>query len=388
MSNARVMTVLSCVLGVTSCADTPRHGDAAPEAAVEHRSSREAVTPAIDSMVADGRFKGELWRMNLSERNSQPTHASRLAVDGDLVIVQDQKNEIHALDRSSGVHRWIVQLAGPTTQSIGGTASTATFVSTDELVGVDRVKGARRQARSSQHLDFFPSGRAVTIGTTAFVGRLAPMGVQTINLSSGATGWEYNVSSPLVDLVSFGDGALAQLIGVTEDGLLFALPPRGATDSAWSPPESWFHRVPGTHVVTPLALHGNSLCFGAENGFLYHVDARSGRIVWKMPCGTDMRGNEAVIAGNAIYQYSSGTLYAFAADTGKSLWNAEGALRLITRIGDLCYLDMGNHHVSVRRAANGVEVASFNTTGFDLVPSIQGGGMFIASDGENVFALN
>src|SRR5262245_15196543 len=217
MSNARPLALLACALGVASCADTPRRGDSAPEATVESPSSREALTPAIDSLVADGRFKGELWRMNLSERNSQTTRANRIDVDGDLVFVQDQKNEIHALDRASGVHRWIVQLAGATTQSVGATASTATFVSTDELVGVDRAKGARRQARSSQHLDFFPSGRALTIGTTAFVGRLAPMGVQSINLASGAAGWEYNVSSPLVDLVSFGDGALAQLIGVTED---------------------------------------------------------------------------------------------------------------------------------------------------------------------------
>jgi outer membrane protein assembly factor BamB len=388
MSNARLLAVLACALGVASCADTPRHGDSAPEATVHPPSSRESLTPAIESIVAEGRFKGELWRMNLSERNSQPTRATRIVVDGDVVVVQDQKNEIHALERSSGVHRWVVQLAGPTTQSIGGTASTTTFVSTDELVGVDRVKGARRQTRSSQHLDFFPSGRAVTIGTSAYVGRLAPMGVQSVNLGSGANGWEYDVKSPIVDLVCYGDGALAQLIGVTEDGLLFALPPRAASDSSWSPPESWFHRIPGTHVVTPLALVGTSLCFGSDNGFLYHVDARSGRIVWKMPCGTDMRGNEAGIAGNAIYQYSSGSLYAFAADTGKSLWNVEGARRLITRIGDLCYLDMGEHRVSVRRAANGAEVAGFSVAGFEFVPSIQGGGLFLASDGENLFALN
>jgi outer membrane protein assembly factor BamB len=388
MSTARLLVVLASALGVASCADTPRHGGGSPETTVRPPSSREALTPAIDSLVAEGRFKGEMWRMNLSERNSEPTRANRIAVDGDLVVVQDQQNQIHALDRATGVHRWIVQLAGPTTQSVGGTASTETFVSTDELVGVDRMKGSRRQMRSSQHLSFFPSGRAVTVGTTAFIGRLAPMGLQTLNLNSGAEGWEYQVASPLVDLVAYGDGALAQIIGVTEDGLLFALPPRAAADSAWSPPESWYHRIPGTHVVTPLALFGTSLCFGSENSFLYHVDARSGRILWKVPCGTDMRGNEAVIAGNAIAQYSSGSLHVFASDTGREIWTAEGGRRLVTRIGDLFYVDMGDHRVSVRRAANGAEVSSFSTAGFEFVPSIQGGGLFLASDGENVFALN
>jgi hypothetical protein len=61
---------------------------------------------------------------------------------------------------------------------------------------------------------------------------------------------------------------------------------------------------------------------------------------------------------------------------------------VITRIGDLCYVDMGKGQVSVRRAQNGSEVATFATTSLVHLPTIQGGGVFIASDGENVFALN
>jgi outer membrane protein assembly factor BamB len=189
-------------------------------------------------------------------------------------------------------------------------------------------------------------------------------------------------------MVSVGDGALAQSVGVTEDGLLFALPSRPAVETSWAPSENWYRKLPGTRVVTPLALSGASLCFGTDNGFLYHVDSRSGVIKWKVPCGKELRGHEATIAGNAIFQHSSGTLYAFSTDTGKPLWNVEGARRVITRLGDLVYVDMGDSKVSVRRVQNGAEVATFSTSGLPLVPTIQGGGQFVASDGENVFALN
>jgi outer membrane protein assembly factor BamB len=400
MSTARPLGLLATGLGlvlpgaaagllVMACSSTETKPEAKPETAQPAAvPSREALTPTIDKLIADGRFKGELWRMNLTERNGRPTHAKHLSVDGDLVIAEDQVHEIHALDRASGVHRWMLTLAGPTSQPVGGNLSSTTFISTDELVAVDRKTGSRRQMRSSQHLDFFPSGRAVTVGSTTYVGRLAPMGVQAVNLANGASGWEYATHSPVKDLVSNGDGALSQTIGITEDGLLFALPPRPAVETVWAPTENWYRRLPGTQVVTPLALFGPSLCFGSQNGFLFHVDSRTGQIRWKVPCGTDMRGREATIAGNAIFQHSSGSLYAFSADTGKQLWTVEMGQRLITRIGDLCYVDMGAGKVSVRRAANGTEVASFETTGLVHVPTIQGGGQFIASDGDNVFVLN
>jgi len=377
-------------LFAASCSSTSEKAAPRPETAPAHSAapSREQLTPTIDALLAGGRFHGEQWRMNLSERNGRPTLAMKLSVDGDLVLAEDRTHEIHALDRNSGVHRWMLTLAGPTTGPVGGNPASTTFLSTDELVSVERKSGSRLQMRSSQHLDFFPSGRAVAVGTTVYVGRLAPTGVQSVNLASGATGWEYPTKSPVKDLVSTGDGALSQQIGITEEGLLFALPPRPAVETSWAPTENWYRQLPGTRVVTPLALFGPSLCFGSADGFLFHVDSRSGQVRWKVPCGSDMRDQEATIAGNAIFQRSSGTLYAFAADTGKQLWTVEGAERVITRIGDLCYVDMGGSKISVRRAANGSEVASFATTGLSQVPKIQGGGQFIASDGENIFSLN
>ena len=354
-------------------------------------AARESMTGTIDAMVAAGRFKGEAWRMNLAERCAADVKAVSLHVDGDLLVALDRSHQVHAIDRASGSHRWVVQLPGPVTHAIGGTASSLTFVCTDEVVAVERktgarINGSREAPRASNHLGFFPSGRAVTIGSTAYVGRLAPFGLQAMALGGAFDGWSYATSSAVVDVLALGDGAVAQVIGVTEDGLVAALPPRGASESMWAPGENWYRRLGGTRVVTPLALLGDSLVFGSETGFLYHVDARSGNVRWKVACGNDLRGHEATIAGGAVYQHSDGGVMAFDLATGAAQWTFSGAERAITRISDRVYLDVGGD-VTVVDAKSGQELARLGSQGL-TVPTVQGGGTLIASDGVNVFALD
>ena len=58
---ARLPIALTALLAASCAASTEqRSTSAAP--------SREAMTATIDRMVAAGRFGGELWRLNLSER--------------------------------------------------------------------------------------------------------------------------------------------------------------------------------------------------------------------------------------------------------------------------------------------------------------------------------
>jgi outer membrane protein assembly factor BamB len=351
-------------------------------------SSREEVTGTIESLKAAGRFKGEQWRLNLSERFGSAVHARSVAVDGNLLLVQDAQNRMHAIGRTDGVHAWVIDLPGPVTQTIGGTGSAVTFVCTDDLVTVDRRSGSRIDAGSNKpsvHLGFFPSGRAVAIGNSAYVGRLAPFSLQAVALGGGYHGWSFATKSPILDVVAYGDGAVAQVIGVTEDGILFSLPPRGAHESTWAPEANWVRQLNGARVVTPLVLMGDSLVFGCDNGFLYHVDARVGQVRWKTGCGVNQRGHEATIAGGSVYQHTDGSLMAFDLATGNPLWTIEGAKRVITRVGDRVSVDMGGE-VAVVDAKSGKELARFGKQGLTL-PTIQGGGQLIASDGANLFAL-
>jgi hypothetical protein len=365
-------------------------GDLSGRPAGSLARDREALTAQIDAIVEAGRLKGELWRMNLAERWGGPVQAKSVAVDGDLLLVQDVQDRIHAIARSEGVHRWPLALPGPLTQSIGGTSSSLAFVATDDLVAVERRSGARLNGtkalpRPLEHLGFFPSGRAVAIGATAYVGKLAPFSLQSLDLAGGQDGWAYATSSPVVDVVAFGDGPTAQVIGATEDGLLFSLPPRGATESAWAPGENWYRRLSGTRIVTPLVLVGDSLVFGSHNGFLIHVDARTGAVRSKAGGGLDLRGHEAMVAGGVAYQRTgAGELKAFDLASGAELWTTP-ADRAVTRIGDRVYVQSGAD-VAVLDAKSGKRLAGFSAGGLAL-PTVQGGGMLLASDGTNLFAL-
>jgi outer membrane protein assembly factor BamB len=97
-----------------------------------------------------------------------------------------------------------------------------------------------------------------------------------------------------------------------------------------------------------------------------------------------MRGCEATIAGGAVYQRSDDGLHAFDLESGRELWTTSGS-RVITRVGDRVYVDRGET-VAVLAAGTGAELASFPGFGLSM-PTVQGGGMLIASDGTNLFAI-
>ena len=381
---ARLPIALTALLAAGCAASAePRSTSAA--------SSREAMTATIDRMVAAGRFGGELWRLNLSERFGGEVHASRLTVDGDLLLVEDADHRMHAIDRNAGAHRWFIDLPGPTTQVAGGTPSSVAFVGVDDACAVTRAHGSRmmgtQQApQTTEHLRFFPSGRAVAIGDSLYVGRLAPFSLQSIDMLSGHDGWAYPTASPVMDLAVYGDGAIAQILCITEDGLLFSMAPRSASQSAWSPKENWYRRLPGTRPVTPLALGGEHLVFGTENGFLYDVDARNGVVRWKVPTGMDLHAQEATLSADAAYVHSDGGIAAYALASGNELWTHAGATRVITQIGDRVYAEFANGDIAVLAAASGSLLSSFASDGL-MLPTVHGGGALLASDGTNVFAL-
>lgn len=385
MSLARPAALVLLAL-VAACAAGPDRG--AHSAA--STPSREGMTATIDRLVSAGRFGGERWRLNLSERFGEEIHAARLTIDGDLLLVEDRGHRIHAITRDTGEHRWFIDLPAATTQTPGGTASALTFVCTDDVCAVTRAHGSRMMGSSAapyttEHLAFFPSGRAASIEDTLYVGRLAPFGLQSIDLATGHAGWSYACASPILDSVVLGDGAIAQVISITEDGLLFSMPPRAATESAWSPKENWYRRLAGTRPATPMTLHGDNLLLGSENGFLYNVDARNGGVRWKTGTGRDLHHMEPLVAGDAVYQRADGGVSAYDLASGNPLWSVAGATRVLSRIGDRVYVEMGSE-VAVLAAASGSELTRFASEGL-MLPCVPGGGVLFASDGTNVFAL-
>jgi hypothetical protein len=297
MSLPRPASWLSALLLATACASDPSASDAAMSAG--HGSAREAITAAIEAIVAGGRFDGELWRLNLSERCQGEVVAVGTCVDGDSILVEDGGRQLHSIDRARGVHRFIVALPGRITQTVGGTSDAISAVCTDDIVAVSRKHGARVMPRPSNHLEFFPSGRAVTVGDSAYVGRLAPYSLQALDLSGGRSGWAYPTSGPVIDVLSYGDGTLAQVIGATEDGLVFSLPSRPAVASAWAPPENWHLRLPAARITTPARASSSAPTTASSTISTCAAGRSAGRSAAATTCAAARRRSRAARSTSA-----------------------------------------------------------------------------------------
>lgn len=369
----------SAVLLAAACSSS------APEVAL---AKPESASMQIDQLLATGRFpKGEAWRLDLNHAARRPCADDSLEVHGDLLVVQDQDMQIRALDLQHGVHRWVVDFGMPLTQQVGASQTGLTMVSGDDLVSVNRETGARLIDQSEVHLDFWPSCEAVEAAGSIFVGREAPYGVQSINPKTGRSGWLYSTDSPVIALVAQGEGGGVQVIAMTADGLLFSLAPWRA-DLAASQRANWKIQLRGTRLRSPLAVSANYLYFGAEDQSFYCVDAGGGQVKWKAPCSCMFSDAQPVVAGGDVYCRGDRGLFAFQQQSGQIKWICAEGARLVSRIGNLCYVELPDLMVGVLEAETGKEVARFSIAGLPHVPSVPGGGIFVAGDGAgNLFAL-
>lgn len=120
---------------------------------------------------------------------------------------------------------------------------------------------------------------------------------------AGDKGFEY--SSPiLVDqALVFGSQAL---------GLVSIYPTLQA--------HRWTLPIPGG-VVSELAESQGQVFFGGGDGFLYCVNADTGRVVWRYDLRNPVISRPTLHDGRAFVTTSDDTVYAFDASTGKWLWH-------------------------------------------------------------------
>lgn len=378
-----ILLLLAAALTLAGCASSSPGPARAPVAA----SGSASLEDQIQSLLDGAGFRGELWRTSLSDVTGEPTRDRLLAVSNDLVLIEDQDQVLRALETEAGVHRWIVGLPGPITQPPGDSSMAVAAVSDDLYVAVSREAGSRLIDRPYRALEFSPSSRGVVANDGMFIGRLAPYGLQSVDLRTGLAGWTYPTRSTVIDVVVEGEGPLSQVLLATDDGLIASLAPMDPLGNA-PRTERWQVRLPGAGVVAPVSLADGFVYVSGSDGFVYAISTRNGRIEWKYPCESDLSGWRPMVAGGAVYVRAVDEFHALDAATGAELWSCPESLRLITRLGDYCIVEVPGREAVVREAATGGEVRRFSLAGLQHVPGVQGGGVFIAGDGAgNLFAL-
>jgi outer membrane protein assembly factor BamB len=74
-------------------------------------------------------------------------------------------------------------------------------------------------------------------------------------------------------------------------------------------------------ILSPIAIHDETLYFGGGDGYVYAVDANTGRVQWRYLVRNPLVSKPTFSDGRLFVTSSDDTVYAFDAGTGEWLWH-------------------------------------------------------------------
>ncbi|MDE2939039.1 MAG: PQQ-binding-like beta-propeller repeat protein [Chloroflexota bacterium] len=156
--------------------------------------------------------------------------------------------------------------------------------------------------------------------------------IYALNSETGeeSTGWQRAVRNDpsvepqpvigapvLAELINSETGPTAILLVVSEDGNLYAFNAGTGEELPWSP-----FRTGDKIWSTPLVQNGIAY-FGSQDHFVYAVDLRDGRQVWRYETGGAVVSSPLLFAGKLFIGSFDRRLYALDADDGELEWAFE-----------------------------------------------------------------
>jgi outer membrane protein assembly factor BamB len=141
---------------------------------------------------------------------------------------------------------------------------------------------------------------------------------------SGAEKWRFNVNSP----VNSAPAVLKDAVFVTaRDGRLLAIDAlsqklRWEFKTGTNAPLAWGYESGDYFVGSPI-VYENKIIFGSGDGFLYAVEATTGKTVWKFKTDGRVRSTPAVSQNTIYFGSFDGSFYAVNLADGKLKWRFE-----------------------------------------------------------------
>lgn len=161
--------------------------------------------------------------------------------------------------------------------------------------------------------------------------------VYAIDAQSGTLRWRFNAGSAVTSSPALDERSL---IFESHDGVVHAIDritgtPRWSVRTGKELPLPWGHESGDFWSASPTLALGR-VYIGSGDGYLYALDAATGKQIWKTPTGGRIRSAPAVTDDTAYIGSFDGNLYAFNARTGALRWKfaTEGAH---LRSGDFGY---------------------------------------------------
>ncbi|MCK4593463.1 PQQ-like beta-propeller repeat protein, partial [bacterium] len=152
--------------------------------------------------------------------------------------------------------------------------------------------------------------------------------------------------------------------------------PRGRAELEWK------FQVGDSMTSSPYHWNGR-VYFGAEDGYLYCVDAETGHGLWKHDTGAPVIAEVLVADGRVYVGSCDNAMWCFDAETGKRLWRFGTDHYVgggVTCSGGKIYFGSYDHHAYCLDAATGEEVWRFETDAWVFsTPFVYEGRVYLGS---------
>ncbi|MBA2457569.1 MAG: PQQ-binding-like beta-propeller repeat protein [Gemmatimonadales bacterium] len=317
-------------------------------------------TPGVE------RFGGIQWRF----QSGGMVQSSAAVTDG-IVYIGSGDGNLYALDAATGAERWRFAAGRAITSSPAVAGGVVYFGSRDNrFFAVDARSGKERWqvttgadaplAWGFESGDLYTSSPVWSDGLVVFGsgdGR-----VHAVDDRTGAVRWRFATEGRVRSSPAILDGRV--YVG-SMDGTLYALELRGGR-LAWRF-DTEGHRLRSgdfgfdrrTIQSSPAAADGR-VFVGSRDGFLYAVDAASGRLLWRVDHHMSWVNTSPAVAGDLVFAGSSDERFLQAVDvrTGKErcrvkterpVWSSPAVA------GDLVYVGDGSGTVYALDRASGAE---------------------------------
>ena len=231
-----------------------------------------------------------------------------MASAGGLIIAADLDGRVHAVERDTGVRKWIT---APTSRIWGR-------VSANENAAFAANKDGAILAFSMEDgspLWTYEIGDAVYGGATAVGNSVLTTShddwVYSIDAQTGELKWKTEMNRGSNSTPIFANGLVA--VGSWDERLYAMDAAAGA--NVWN---FWA----GGAIVRGAAASETDVFFGADDGFVYSVSLEDGSLNWRRKIGEQVRSAPA-LDGGLLYIASGDTAFALDAANGAEVWSFE-----------------------------------------------------------------
>ena len=359
-----------------------------------------AAHPGAFDGVAVPRFGGLQWRV----QTGGPVRSSPVVAAG-VVFVGSSDGALHAIDAATGIVRWRREL-GSSISSTPAVAPELVYVTGGDgvLHAIRRASGAvawqyRTGAErplvwgleSGLLFDSSPTlaGESVVFGTRDGM-------VHAVEARTGRPRWRYQTGSRVYSSPAVADGVV--YVG-GQDGRVHAVSLADGTarwtfataGAALRSADFGFDR---TTVQSSPSVAGGAVYVGARDGFLYSLDAATGRERWRFDHKVSWVNSSPAVDGGVVFAASSDGHFVQAVDaaSGRELWRAPttGVVWGSPTVDqELVYVGEGNGTLHALDRRNGATRWRWRS-GLRIISSVtlERGRLYVGSDDGGVYAIN